>query len=188
MFRKQLVGVVTPADVSTKELREHLGSAFDPFIVPNLIFAVSELSMTTNGKVDLKALEATVSAHTSFETGNDDSAPSQANDTMETVSKAFSRVFHRPITQIVPTTSFRELGGNSLLAVKLMSHLRAHGLKIPMQRILELDTVCTTIKPSCTRVPKWTPRWTRKARSTPHLPITKSHSFKKQRGTRRVIV
>lgn len=142
MFRKQLIGVVTPADVSTTELREHLGSAFDPFIVPDLMFAVSEFPMTTNGKVDLKALEVTVSAHNGVGTEHDDSATFQETHTMETVSKAFAKVFDRPITQIVPTTSFMALGGNSLLAVKLMSHLRAHDLNISMPRIFELDTVC----------------------------------------------
>ncbi|WP_308405508.1 AMP-binding enzyme [Streptomyces tardus] len=58
---KQLVGYAVPAagaELDTEELRRWAGDRLPDYMVPRPIIALDTLPLTTNGKVDQKALPA----------------------------------------------------------------------------------------------------------------------------------
>lgn len=133
----RLVGFVTPEDVSISGFREHLVNRYDAFIVPDVLFAVSDFPLTSNGKVDTVALGEKVV----FETEDEGNLPVASSDTMDLVREGFAWVFDSSIHNIRPNTSFGNLGGNSLRALKLASFLRRHGLNLSIGEIFTLDHV-----------------------------------------------
>lgn len=135
MHRKQLVGFATPGDVSTKDLKSYLSQRYDPFVVPDLLFTVDDFPLTSNGKVDTKALQ--VISETTLIVDK----PVGEDAECASVAKAFAAVFDRPASQISGATSFRMLGGNSLQAIKLASSLLRDNKTISLGKIFELDTV-----------------------------------------------
>lgn len=138
LSRGRLIGFVTPESVSITEFQEHLVNHYDAFLVPDLLFAVSDFPLTSNGKVDTKSLGERVA----FEVETEDKTLLPASsDNMELVRKGFAWVFDWPIHNIRPTTSFADLGGNSLRALKLVSFLRRNGLNVSVGEVFTLDRV-----------------------------------------------
>ncbi|KAE8342159.1 hypothetical protein BDV24DRAFT_162710 [Aspergillus arachidicola] len=141
MHQGALVAFISPVDVDTDKLQSHLRERYDKFLVPDLLFAVQDFPLTSNGKVDTKGLKELVLA-TNASTITDIDNPNVSNSaTLPVVAEAFAVVFDRPVSQITPTTSFVRLGGHSLRAVKLASFLRQHKLKVSVADIFLLDTV-----------------------------------------------
>lgn len=135
MHRKQLVGFATPGDISARDLKSYLSQRYDPFIVPDLLFTVDDFPLTSNGKVDTKALQViSESAFVAEEPVGEDAE-------CASVAKAFAAVFDRPASQISGATSFKMLGGNSLQAIKLKSFLLRDNMTISLGKLFELDTV-----------------------------------------------
>lgn len=139
-WEKKLAAFVTPADVSIKDLRQHLTQHYEAFIIPDVLLPIGEFPLTSNGKIDTKTLHCLASeamAKALVDSENTRAEPSRA---LTTVLEAFSIAFDRPVSQISPSTSFRALGGNSLTAVKLISRLRRQQLGLDLSKLLNLDT------------------------------------------------
>lgn len=136
MHDSRLVGFVTPATIPPLLLRMELIQKFDSFVVPDVVIPLERLPVTSNQKVDTAALrKIMIQETTSYEGLSDQSSPS------EIVRNGFSNILETPISQINDDSSFWELGGNSLSAVRLSSFLRAHGLKISIGEFFGLDKV-----------------------------------------------
>jgi hypothetical protein len=140
IHKKQLVGFVSPSQISVTQLREHLAKTYDKFIIPDLLFSIQEFPLTNNGKIDAKALEATV-ADGPEDTEIATEAIVEQSATISYVINAFAQVFDRQASLIGPATSFGKLGGNSLKAIKIASLLRRAELSIPIASVLLLDSV-----------------------------------------------
>ncbi|KAF5851703.1 hypothetical protein GGP41_000422 [Bipolaris sorokiniana] len=140
LLQKQLVAFVTPSEVSVEMLREHLSQKFDVFIVPDLIFAINDFTLTPNGKVDTRALQAMVKDQVDDRLRSYPRTQNDVSAALDVVLQAFAVIFDRPVSQIPSTASFRSLGGHSLTAVKLQSHLRRENLSLALSKIFELDT------------------------------------------------
>ncbi|KAK1976429.1 nonribosomal peptide synthetase 11 [Colletotrichum cereale] len=141
LLQKQLVAFVTPGSLSVERLRKHLVQRSDAFIVPDLLFTIDEFPLTSNGKVDTKALQTLVKAKLDDRLmGDSGESEHEKYPALNVVLEAFAAIFDRPMSQIPSTASFRALGGNSLTAVKLQSRLRCENLSIPLSKLFELDT------------------------------------------------
>lgn len=140
LLQKQLVAFVTPSEVSVEILREHLAQKFDAFIIPDLMFAIDDFPLTSNGKVDTKALQAMAKDRVDSGLRSHQGIGSDTFPALEIVLEAFAAIFDRSVSQIPSTASFRTLGGNSLTAVKLQSYLRRKNLSLTLSKIFELDT------------------------------------------------
>ncbi|CAG8196796.1 unnamed protein product [Penicillium salamii] len=57
MHEGKLIGAVTPQTVDVVDVRRQLFEKYDDFLVPDQILAYDELCLTSNGKVDTKALQ-----------------------------------------------------------------------------------------------------------------------------------
>ncbi|MCS7477025.1 amino acid adenylation domain-containing protein [Umezawaea endophytica] len=131
----RLVAYVVPADVGgiqTPVLRKLVATRLPDYMVPAAFVPVEKLPMTTNGKLDLKALPVP-----RFVAGTTGTAPRTPQE--ETLCQLFADLLALPRVGI--DDNFFELGGDSLLATRLSARVRATlGLECPVHSIVEAGT------------------------------------------------
>jgi amino acid adenylation domain-containing protein len=114
---KHVVAYLAPADApDVAELRAYAAERLPPSLVPTRVTLVAALPLNPNGKVDLASLRRHAN-------GTTERAPIVATGVAGAVAAAWSEVFDsaRP----APDDDFLASGGDSLLAMRLVSALRA---------------------------------------------------------------
>lgn len=134
---KKLVGYVVGKDAFEKEkIAYYLSSKLPDYMVPTFIVELDGIPLTSNGKVDKRALpdpEINTSSQPSVNPGN---------ELEEKLIKVWLDVLK--IDSIGINDDFFEMGGHSLLAIRLMSVLRKElGLEINIGDIFEYPTIST---------------------------------------------
>ncbi|RIV41495.1 non-ribosomal peptide synthetase [Micromonospora radicis] len=121
---KRLVGYVVPAASpapDTEQLREHLLADLPPYMVPHVFVALEVLPLTSVGKVDRNRLpapeEAGPAAQEAFV------APRTVQE--EQVAEIFAAVLG--VDRVGADANFFELGGNSLMAARVLSRIAEVG-------------------------------------------------------------
>ena len=103
-------------------------------MIPGVIVPLDRFPLTTNGKVDRKALPAPE--------GLAERAPYEApvTSTEQMLGSIWSEVLQRePVGR---SDNFFELGGNSIRAVQLIARMRlAFGCEIPFRAVLEAENL-----------------------------------------------
>ncbi|MER5704535.1 amino acid adenylation domain-containing protein [Micromonospora sp. NPDC002296] len=124
---KRLVGYfVRRASVDLEELRKHLAASLPVHMRPVALMELPALPLTRNGKLDRTALPAVASA---------DAAQSPTGETAEELLLAASRDL-LGVRRLTPTDSFLASGGDSILALQLISRARRGGIRITMRDVL----------------------------------------------------
>ena len=120
---KQLVAYVVPSkDTRDKEglniekLREELSNMLPDYMVPSLFVSLETMPLTPNGKIDKKALPEP-------EVKVEDGHIAPSSEIEDTVVEIWAEVLGINKSVISINRSFFELGGNSLLSVKLQQKL-----------------------------------------------------------------
>ncbi|PYP93634.1 MAG: hypothetical protein DMD34_11700 [Gemmatimonadetes bacterium] len=126
-----------PVDL-VDQLRAMLRAVVPEYMVPAHLVRLDALPLTENGKLDRKALpEPSVG-----DGGPRADAVAPRTATEEMVLGVFRRVLER--TDFGVFDSFFDLGGNSLVAARLMSELRtASGLDLPLRNLFERPSVAS---------------------------------------------
>lgn len=149
LYHSKLVAFVTPKSIPAQELRQDLKRKHDPFVVPDLVFPLETLPLTANGKVDKKRLEEILhEMDTAIGGSYEDSPIVLAN--FDIVKKGLAFALDMAPEAINNFSSFGEMGGTSLSAVKFIAFLRRHGLSISLGQVFTLDRVadiCLSTKP-----------------------------------------
>ena len=121
---KRLVAYVQLEDNSTKNYREktlrfkkELAGQLPHYMVPSAFKIISEWPLTNNGKVDRLTLSTFESAIVQC----DYVAPE--NKTEKVLVKLFSDILKTPAIQLSVLSNFFEVGGNSLLMIKLIARV-----------------------------------------------------------------
>ena len=115
---KRLVGYVTgSADLATT--REALAERLPAYMVPSAVVAMNALPLTVNGKLDTRALPAP-----DYQEGDSYRAPADAVE--EILAGIYAEVLG--LEQVGVDESFFELGGDSILAMRVVARARAAGL------------------------------------------------------------
>jgi amino acid adenylation domain-containing protein len=123
-------GAVTPGD-----LRKFLTESLPAYMVPGRFVRLDAMPMTPNGKVDRKRLPAPDTA-----TEEPTVMVKPRTPTEEQVAAVFCEVLQLP--EVSVDADFFELGGQSLLAVELVSKLEsAFGVPVPLHTLFEAPTV-----------------------------------------------
>ena len=118
-------------------LKEDMARLLPHYMVPNRIVVLDRLPLTVNGKIDIKALQASRQAEL---------LPSERvfvaprTRTERRVRDVWQAVLKRDQASVVD--DFFESGGNSLIAVRLVSRLnKAFDSTLPLQVLFEAPTV-----------------------------------------------
>ncbi len=130
---QQLVAYVVPQGESeSSEWRKYLQQRLPEYMIPSVFVSLSELPLTTNGKVDRRALPEPESIQSAVETAR--------TPTEELLCGIWSEVLNRAETGV--NENFFELGGHSLLATQVSSRIQAvFQIELPLRTLFEAPTV-----------------------------------------------
>ncbi|MFY1671393.1 amino acid adenylation domain-containing protein [Plantactinospora sp. WMMB334] len=136
---KRLAAYVVPQQgraVAPRVLRGHLAAVLPEAMVPTWYVPLTELPLTPNGKVDRRALPAPAEAdavHAELHV-----APRDATE--ELVARVWADTLG--VTSVSATDDFLALGGNSLLATRVVAHLGAQlGVRLGIRDLFDAATV-----------------------------------------------
>ncbi|KPI15353.1 amino acid adenylation domain protein [Actinobacteria bacterium OK074] len=147
---RRLVAIAVPGQPDPPDaaaLLDHLRARLPHYMVPGRLHLVPTLPLTANGKVDVAAALAAVSAAPRARGGasaTDRAAePEGADDRqVKQLSELWAELL--AVARVGPDDDFFALGGNSLLALRLVNRVRTElGVDLPFGRIFETPTVRT---------------------------------------------
>ncbi len=132
---KRLAGYVTPqagVTLTEAEVREQLRERLPVYLVPTALSVLPEFPTTTSGKIDRKALPAPAAAGAEYR------APE--GPVAELVAEVLQNVLG--IERVGADDNFFDLGGHSLLGVRVVAELRKRlSADIPIRLIFDSPTV-----------------------------------------------
>ncbi|WP_205807936.1 non-ribosomal peptide synthetase [Micromonospora sp. HNM0581] len=133
--RLALAFVADGEPVDGPTLVGHLAERLPSYMVPERIAAVTDLPLTANGKVDRRALTAELTAETD---GEADDGP--RGDSEKLIAELWSELLD--CDRVGRDQSFFALGGDSLLATRLVETLRQrHGVELSLRQLFLAPTV-----------------------------------------------
>ena len=137
---QRLIAYVTTTGKAGSETAERLRAALarelPEYMVPDVVVVLDEMPLTTNGKIDRRALPAPA-APTAATLGLE---PATGSAVEETVARVWAEVLGVP--SVARDVGFLQLGGHSLLAVQAMARLRkALGVDFPLSTFLKAESV-----------------------------------------------
>jgi len=133
---KRLVAYVVAAAAapSVEELRMHLKAVLPEYMVPSAFVLLERLPLTSNGKLDRRALPAPeLGAYVSREY---EAPQGEVEEILAGIWQGLLKV-----ERVGRHDNFFELGGHSLLIVQLMERLRRVGLSAEIRRVFESPTL-----------------------------------------------
>ncbi|GAA5056258.1 amino acid adenylation domain-containing protein [Nocardia callitridis] len=118
----------------TATVHQQLALTLPTYLIPAVLVVVDELPVTTNGKLDRRALAALTP-----EPGDTpgDTEPLSERETL--VAAAISEVVS--VDRLGPDSDFFALGGDSIVALSLIGRLRKRGLELTARAVFERRTV-----------------------------------------------
>jgi amino acid adenylation domain-containing protein len=127
--------VVNDPAFTTQSLREFVKQQVPNYMVPDHWLILENLPLTSNGKIDRRALPL---PNPELHRSVDYVAPD--NPTQEAIATIFGQVLK--LEKVGIDDNFFEIGGNSLQATQVMSRLReSFSLELPLRRLFEQPTV-----------------------------------------------
>ncbi|MFD2168460.1 amino acid adenylation domain-containing protein [Tumebacillus lipolyticus] len=119
-----------------QEIRDHLRAKLPDHMIPSALISLSELPLTANGKLDVRALPAPDFAQ-ALE-GVEQVAPRNASE--EILVGHYQQILG--VEPVSIFASFFELGGHSLLAMQLISRIReSFGVELKLKALFESPDV-----------------------------------------------
>ena len=138
---RRLVGYIAadPGHGTTaEELRTYLRASLPEYMVPAGLAILDDLPLTSNGKLDRRALLRLDSSRESRLDTSGDGTPRSPLE--ELVLQIWAQVLRRESLGI--NDNFFDLGGHSLLATQVISRVRqAFGVDLPLRTLFEAPTV-----------------------------------------------
>jgi amino acid adenylation domain-containing protein len=134
--QQRLVAYVTGedgAEPTVAELREHVAEQAPDYMVPRAYVVLDRLPVTSNGKVDRRALPTP-------ERTSEGEYVEPRTVVEELLAEIFAEVLR--LERVGATDNFFELGGHSLLVTQVFSRLREMlGIEVPLRALFEQPTV-----------------------------------------------
>lgn len=123
-------------EIPTDELRQLLGASLPAHLVPNLYHRIAQVPRTVHGKVDTSALPDPVTAPAT-RAEESSAATSEVEDQLLAIWKSVLGV-----KRLDRRDSFFELGGDSLLAIRLLGQIRDRwNIDLSMAALFDAPTV-----------------------------------------------
>lgn len=119
---------------SPGDVRDFVAGILAPYLVPSFFVAMEALPLTSNGKIDRKALPRPQSA------AEPTASEQPRNETERLLASIWSEVLERPHVSL--RENFFHIGGDSLRAVAMFSRIRSKfGHSLPLAAILRSPTI-----------------------------------------------
>ncbi|MDP3469725.1 MAG: amino acid adenylation domain-containing protein [Daejeonella sp.] len=131
---KKLIAYIIGSDgkYNKEKLLEHLKSKLPEYMVPALFIDIPELPLSSNGKVDRKALPLPGMERPDLQVFY----KSPSTETEKSLAKLWASVLN--LDKVGVNDNFFELGGNSLLALRFVAMLKQqHQLNLPVTRLYQ---------------------------------------------------
>ncbi|WSY64879.1 amino acid adenylation domain-containing protein [Nocardia sp. NBC_00881] len=120
------------AAVDLDQVRAHAAGGLPDYMVPSAFAVIDQIPLTTNGKLDKRALPAPTRVV-------DRRRREPATATEQRMCAIFARLF--TIDEVGADDSFFELGGHSLLAARLVALIRAEfGVELEVRAVFDAPT------------------------------------------------
>ncbi|MFI5104754.1 MAG: amino acid adenylation domain-containing protein, partial [Terriglobales bacterium] len=136
---KELIGYAVPCrnqTINTRDLQFLLSTKLPRHMVPSRFVVLAEMPLTSNGKIDRKALPAASSPQPKPEPKS--VAPSTSLE--QVVADIWAEVLQ--VDRVGVEDDFFQLGGHSLLAAQVVSRIRrAYQVDLPLRRLFEKPSV-----------------------------------------------
>jgi amino acid adenylation domain-containing protein len=134
---KRLVAYVVPVQTAptVTDLREHLGRKLPDYMIPAAFLFLNSLPLTTNGKVDRRALPSP--GRTRPQLKAEYEAPRSPQE--EALAQIWSAVLE--IEGIGVHDNFFELGGDSIRSITILSRAQQAGLCFTLQQLFQNPTI-----------------------------------------------
>src|SRR5579864_1596342 len=135
--QKRLVGyVVGKAGVKLEsgELRRYVQQQLPEYMVPGVFVQLEEMPLTSNGKLDRKALP-----EPEWGGGEQGSYVGPRNRREEILAGVWAQVLR--VARVGVHDNFFELGGDSILSLQIVARARQAGLEIAVRDIFQYQTV-----------------------------------------------
>jgi len=131
----RLVAYVVPATNSSEELRGYLEQRLPEYMIPAAIVTLEQLPLTPNGKIDLKALPVP-----DLQAALAEGYEAPRTDLETRLAEIWAEVLG--LKQVGINDNFFALGGNSLLATRIITRLpEAMQLELPLRQMFAAPTV-----------------------------------------------
>jgi thioesterase domain-containing protein/acyl carrier protein len=136
---KRLIAYIVPQPDRSPQidsLREFMARKLPEYAVPSMFMLLTELPLTPNGKVDRSALPAPASLRTD--------SPVALIPPRDQLELELTQIWERilGVESIGIGENFFELGGNSLIAVRLVAAIDRHwGKNLPLSTLLQYPTI-----------------------------------------------
>ncbi|HEX5727322.1 MAG TPA: amino acid adenylation domain-containing protein, partial [Longimicrobiaceae bacterium] len=131
----RLVAYVVPADgveTDADALRAHLAARLPAHLVPSAIVPISRIPLTPNGKVDRRALPAPAPEP-------DHAGPAPGTPAEEALARVWAQLLH--LDEVGTDDSFFALGGDSILAIQMVTLAAREGYRISPRDVFQHPTV-----------------------------------------------
>lgn len=134
---KRLVAYVVAAQTTptVTELREHLGRKLPDYMLPAVFLFLDSLPLTTNGKVDRRALPSPGKTRPQLKTA----CVAPRNEREETLARIWSEVLE--IEAVGVDDNFFELGGDSIRSIAILSRAQRAGLYLSLEQVFQSPTI-----------------------------------------------
>ncbi|MET8567696.1 amino acid adenylation domain-containing protein [Streptomyces sp. NPDC004783] len=123
---RRLVAAVAGAGLEEGEVRAGLTATLPGYMVPEHIQLLDAMPLTPNGKIDRAAVQKNLTAQLAARTEGDATAASELTGVQATLAAVWSELLHTP--SLTGESNFFHLGGDSLLATRMLAELRREGL------------------------------------------------------------
>ncbi|MCW3464493.1 non-ribosomal peptide synthetase [Chitinophaga nivalis] len=126
---------VAPAPLDQQVILDHMGLHLPEYMLPAILIHLYEMPLTTNGKLDRKALPEAVFINT-----DDYHAPE--NEIHTQLCQIYAELLELEPEKISIHSSFFRLGGNSIMGTQLVSRVRRQlGVEITIMDVFKHKTV-----------------------------------------------
>lgn len=125
--------------IEKENLIRHLKSFLPEYMVPSIVTELPSFPMTVNGKIDRRVLNEYQDSRCTIQEIKPLSGPLE-----RAVAEIWARVLRVPLEAIGSNINFFDLGGNSLLVVKMLTQVTNKlGLDFALNRFIASPTIAT---------------------------------------------
>lgn len=124
---------VSDRDVDVLYAREYLAKHLPDYMIPSYIIRIESIPVNSNGKIDKKALpyHETVLSHADYQ--------EPTNEVERKLAEIWEKVLE--VKNVGTTHNFFTLGGDSIKALQVISHLHQYKLKLSIKDIFLYPTI-----------------------------------------------